>query len=114
MSRHAALQSDLDVVYYWIERNNMMLNGLKFEHLYIGKSRPYELSLSNFSDLITDCQHVKDLGVRFSRDLKFEYHIINMVKKASNLSNWIVRTFRTRAVDIMLILLETVLRPALI
>ena len=45
--------------------------------------------------------------------MKFKYHITNMVKKALNVSNWILRTFITRETYPMLTLLKTVLLPHL-
>ena len=113
MSKHLELQGNLNSVYGWIGVNNMSLNGPKFLHLHIGRAQEDELFLSNENEIIQTAKTAKDLGVTFSADLKFETHILNMVRKASILSGWILRTFRTRATGTMLILLKCVLRPAL-
>ena len=51
--------------------------------------------------------HVKDLGVYMSDDLKFNYHINNVVRKGQQMSAWVLRTFRTRSVGPMLALLKS-------
>ena len=56
---------------------------------------------------------MKDLGVFFSSDFTFDYHIKNMVRKGLNLSAWILRTFKTRTTFTMKILLKTLLIPIL-
>ena len=110
--RHDILQDDLRKVYEWIESNNLSANGGKFEHLHFGKHGQYQLYLDDEDQLIQSKKSVKDLGVHVSCDLKFEVHINTIVRKAQKLSSWILRTFRTRAFFPMLILLKTLVVPA--
>ena len=112
-SRHRQLQGDLGVVYQWADKNNKSLNGQKFQHLHIGKDKKIPQFLTNDNDPITPRKHVRDLGVHMSSDLTFNYHIYNVVKKGTNLSHWILRTFRTRPTFPMKILLKTLLVPVL-
>ena len=105
------LQADLDNVYHWVNDNNMELNGTKFEHLPIGKRRKFERFLTDTQELITKCQHVRDLGVYMSDKLDFQHHINNLVSKGINMCNWILRTFTTRSTFPMSILLKTLIYP---
>ena len=58
-------------------------------------------------------QHVKDLGVIMSHDCSFTEHINNVVKKAEEVSGWILRTFNTRARSPMLTLWKQLVIPHL-
>ena len=107
------LQSDLNTAYIWIDDNNMSPNGKKFEHMHMGKRTHYDLFLSNEEEIIETKKVVRDLGVYISSDLKFRYHITTMVKKATRVANWVLRTFKTRDTFPLLILLKTVVVPIL-
>ena len=71
-----------------------------------------QLYLYDEDQLIQSKKSVKDLGVHVSCDLKFEVHINTIVRKAQKPSSWTLRTFRTRAFFPMLILLKTLVVPA--
>ena len=52
-------------------------------------------------------EHVKDPGVCMSSIGTFEYHINDVVGRASNMSGWALRTFKSRSPTLMLTLFKT-------
>lgn len=58
---------------------------------------------------IKTAAHMKNLGIFMSEDLKFDYHISNLVKKGQKISAWVLKTFRTRQVGPMMILLKSLI-----
>ena len=92
------LQNDLDAVYEWTEENNMLLNGLKFEHLTYGKNDTLKQNSSYYSDtatLIETKDKVKDLGVTLDTNLSYDHHIQQQIQKVKNISSRIYRTFKS-------------------
>ena len=101
------LQHDLNQIYEWTKRNNMKLNGCKFEHLSYGRNKDaksYSTYLNNAHCKIETKNSVKDLGILMTNDGKFDDHINAVVNKVNNLISWILRTFETRDEKIMLTL----------
>ena len=99
-------QDDLNVLYEWAVSNNGEFNGKKFDLMAMmddSGERPYT---QPGGTPIRLKQHVKDLGVYMSDDCTFNYHINNVVKKAQQMSAWVLRTFRTRSTGPMLTLLK--------
>ena len=47
-------------------------------------------------NIITPSSEVLDLGVYMSSNFSFDFHVADLYKSCSNLSGWILRTFRTR------------------
>ena len=79
------LQEDLKLVYKWTSKNNMSLNGSKFEHLPYGKNhqvRSHSTYLPDTGDVIESKDAVKDLGVLLSNNLSYDIHLQNIVKKS--------------------------------
>ena len=113
MVAYISMQQDLDKLYEWVDRNNTSLNGEKFQHLHAGKSGQYSLFLNNEQQIIRASNNVRDLGIYFSSDLKFRFHINTIVQKAQRVAHWVLRTFKTRQTFPMLILLKTVIVPLL-
>ncbi|XP_057297606.1 uncharacterized protein LOC130628641 [Hydractinia symbiolongicarpus] len=110
------LQSDLNIIYKWTNKNNMKLNGCKFEHLSYGKIeslKPLPVYLSNTSEKINKKTTVKDLGVIMSNDCKFNKHISNLISKANRITGWILRTFESREKNLMLTLWKSLVIPHL-
>ena len=56
---------------------------------------------------------MKDLGVVMSDDCSFSEHIKHIVKKAKEMSAWILRTFNTRSSALMLTLWKSLVIPHL-
>ena len=82
----------------------------------MGKTIHYNLFQSNEDEILETKKVVRDLGVlcliRLS-DLKFKYHITTMVKKPTQVANWVLRTLKTRDTFPLLILLKTAVVPIL-
>ena len=65
-------QRELDeIVYPWAPRNNMCLNGDKFEHHRIGNNLDIEKHsyMDPNGEVISEKEYIKDLGVYISSDL---------------------------------------------
>jgi len=93
------LQVDLNTIYDWATCNNMYFNPNKFNYIAFSSSlnctRSNVYTNPNF-DIIPPSVNVKDLGVFMSADCSFNFHISDLTKRCSNLSGWILRTFKTR------------------
>ena len=98
------LQEDLDRLYKWSEVNNMKLNGKKFEHLHYGKHQKSNSYFIENSKIIKEKESVKDLGVMISNDTNYKLHINGVIKRATQLVGWIMRTFKSRDKEVMLTL----------
>merc|ERR1711874_585439 len=101
-------------VYSWAPKNNMCLNGDKFEHHRIGNN----LKIENHSyrdpngDIINEKEYIKDLGPCISSDLTWTRQI-NEVSKSRSMLEWALRTFRTREVLPMTTIWNSLVRPCL-
>ena len=105
------LQVVLDQIYNWADENNMMFNGDKFEMLSFGKTtREYHYETPQGKQ-IESKESVRDLGIIFEPNGKFDKHITSIVAKGNRMVGWIMRTFRTRSKDIMLTLLKSLVVP---
>ena len=95
------LQADLAVIYDWASRNNMELNGDKFEHLrYLpnraASERDLPLYMSSTDTVIEKKDHLRDLGVTMSDCATFKQYISEKATSMKHTMGWILRTFRTR------------------
>ena len=109
-------QAELDAkVYPWGPKNNMSLNGDKFEHLHVGNNlhqiKPEYKDPSG--NIICEKEHIKDLGVLISNNLTWTKHIEEVVSKARAMMGWALRTFSTRKRDPMITIWNTQIRPIL-
>ena len=111
------LQQDINTIYAWAQRVNMEFNGEKFEGLRcwphtnkFGLNHHYK---DPVGEDITESDKVKDLGVLFSPDLTFKIHIQKMMKDANRLIGWILRTFRSRSVRVMMTLWRSLVQSKL-
>ena len=102
-----ALQKDLNTIYQWSAQNNMKFNSEKFECIRYGKRTDIHETTGYYSDantIITPKDHINDLGVLISSSCLFKKQIDNVVKTANKLCGWILRTFKTRAPKLMILL----------
>ena len=102
------LQRDLNKIYDWSKTNNMKYinfncSGIETQRRYIGPE-------INSIDLY---ESVNDLGVTLSANCEFKDHITNTVNKCSQLSGWILRTFKTRDKITMITLYKSLVLPRL-
>ncbi|KAK4328359.1 hypothetical protein Pmani_001233 [Petrolisthes manimaculis] len=110
------LQEDLETLYQWADRNNMMFNDSKFEHMQYtvkGCSNSSPKYTANDGSQICIKQEVRDLGVTLSCDGNFTSHITKVTIKARSQAGWVLRTFCTRKPEPMLTLYKTMVVPLL-
>ena len=107
------LQRDLNRLYKWSEVNNMKLNEKKFEHLHYGKHQKSNSYFTENSKIIKEKKSVKDLGVMISNDTNYKVHINGVIKRATQLVGWILRTFKSRDEVVMLTLWRSLVIPHL-
>ena len=107
------LQEDLASLYAWSVSNNQDFNAGKFEAMSYSTTRHKNLYFTPNDAPIQSKDHVKDLGITFSFDASFGRHIDIITAKARKLSGWMLRTFRSRARDLMLTLLRQLIIPTI-
>ena len=104
------LQHDLDAIYRWAEDNNMQFNVGKFQALHykptnINALQPKYTGPGGIA--VPESQSVRDLGIHMSNDASFHAHVAKMVVTCRRLAGWILRAFRTRDQEAMLVLWRT-------
>ena len=84
----------------------MLFDVTKFEFVKfcVGENKINNHYLNQCGDIITQKQHVKDLGIIMSSNCTFEKHISTLVQRCKQLSGWILRTFTNRSPNVMLTL----------
>merc|ERR1712236_122279 len=109
-------QKELDEkVYPWAPKNNMCLNGEKFEHHRIGDY----LGVEKYSykdpngNVIMEKECIKDLGIYISNDLTWTRQNNEVVSGARSMSGWALRTFSTREEEHMITIWNSLVRPCL-
>ena len=107
------LINDLKALLKWTEDNSMQFNEEKFQLLQLGQNSSLKTPYSYNNINIDKSTNVRDLGIQISEDLSFKYHISEMVDNATNFASWLLRTFRTREKEVMLLLLKTYIIPRL-
>lgn len=79
------LQSDLTNVMTWFTNNKMFLNIEKCSFVsFTRKSTRINFEYPIHSETLTESRAIKDLGITFESNLRFNLHYRNMVNKASN------------------------------
>ena len=63
--------------------------------------------------IISEKEHLRDLGVTMSADSSFKQHIDNMCQSAKNMCAWILRTFQSRTPELILTLWKSMVIPIL-
>lgn len=104
-----ALKSLLD----WTKHNSMKFNEQKFQLLQIGSDDSLKLPYECNDIKINKSKTVRDLGVLVSEDFSFKPHIAEISDNAANFASWLLRTFKTRTEEVMLLFLKTYLIPRL-
>ena len=108
------LQEDLNKIYTWSEKNNMMLNDVKFEGMRCGHNDALKSSTNYTTPSgtpITIKAEIKDLGVLMSDTCLFDKQIGKVIEKGNNIMSWILRTFKTRLRNPMLLLFKALVLP---
>ena len=104
---------DLEALMRWTDDNSMTFNKDKFQLLQIGPNDSLKLPYTVNEIEIQSSPNVRDLGVYISENLSFKFHIAEMTSNASNFASWLLRTFRSRSKEVMLLLLKTFIIPRL-
>ena len=108
------LHKDLAVIIKWASCNYMELNESKFELIHHGYSdhlkHPYSLELGV---KITSSDKVRDLGVMISSDLSWNSQYKNMIADAKKYAGWILRTFKSRNREVIMLLYNSFVRSRL-
>ena len=110
------LQADLQKVYMWAEEIGMKFNSKKFEVLRFSSNKdgaPDFSYLAPDGGFIEEKKHLRDLGVRVASDLSFNVQIDSAIVVATQMAGWVLRSFRTRARHLMLVMLRTIIQPRL-
>lgn len=92
------LQSDLNRLVQWCQHNQMNLNPKKCYHVtFSRKSQNNLINAEYFIDqeLINKVDTIRDLGVTFDKKLTFVPHVDNIVKSASKMLGFVLRTCRS-------------------
>ena len=105
------LQTDLNGIYHWSTVNNMKFNDDKFEVLSFGL-KEFEAAYKTPSNAVIDGKSiVKDLGILFNCTLSFKEHILQVVSKGTQLAGWFLRSFKTRKMEDMKTVLQSLIIP---
>ena len=114
------LQTDLKTIYQWAEDVNMKFNGDKFECIRywpdqdLGAVFKEEFKYTNEEgECIEEKEDIKDLGVLLSNDFSFSKHIDKTTLACRKMMGWIMRTFRTRNVRVMMVLWKSLIQSRL-
>ena len=109
-----ALQSDLNKVFEWANKNNMEFNSKKFELIRYGKNQDIKDGTIYFSaddNIIEEKEVLRDLGILMNNEATFDDHIMKVCKTVKQKAGWILRTFRTRKPTVMKQLWKQLVQP---
>ena len=99
----------------YCNRNGLQINAKKCSIMHLGKGNPelpYTMESAQIPALEPD-NSVRDLGVHFSVDLKWEKHISNIVLKSRRASFAIFKSLKSNNANTMVQLFCTFVRPIL-
>ena len=89
----------------------MFFNAQQFQYICFN---PHTLLSCNvYTSSIDYSRHVLDLGIYVSSDCSFEFHIINLNKRTTHFTGWILRTFSSRDKLTMLTLFKALVMSRL-
>ena len=112
MEGRERLQDSLDGLTKWTEEWLMQFNEGKCKVIHMGKNNPhYQYYLNKCLLEKTDAE--KDLGVIIDKDLSFDMHISESVKRASKIAGLILRIIHFNNQDILVPLFKALVRPIL-
>ena len=106
------LQLHLDLIHTWSTLWQLTISETKCNSFLLGHVK-HKLSLSIANAAISDESLIVDLGVTFDQDLKFKYHICDIVKKAKQRACLIPRCFISRSIPNLVRAFKTYVRPLL-
>ena len=95
----------------------MKWNEVKFQMMRFGKDTELKENTDFFTpeyeERIEEKNTIKDLGVLVDVDLRYSSQIMSAVSKARRKLGWVLRTFRTRSVQLLKRLWNSIVQPHL-
>ena len=112
---HDILQNDLLNLIKWQDAWQLKFNINKCSVLHIGKKNNKNKYYMNDcpDSLLKETLAEKDVGVTFSADMVFDQHISNVIKKASQMTGLVRRSFTYLDKTMLKTLIKTIIRPQL-
>ena len=107
-------QIEFNTIYEWTSESNMEVNDTKFEVLRYGDDHTLKKSTSYTTPnghVILQKNNLRDLGVTMTDDCSFDIHITKSIEKCKKMMSWVLRTFKTRKKEHMLLLWKMYLVP---
>jgi len=115
-SKRKLLQESIDMLVQWTDKWLLRFNSSKCKVIHLGKHNPnydYFMKDDTTVNLLESVQSEKDLGVIVDKDLSFEEHINEVVKRANKISGLLKRTIVNKNKSIMAPLFKALVRPIL-
>ena len=110
------IQHDLNSLQAWSEKWQLYFNSTKCKCIHHGKNNinhNYHFETNNGRELLPEGEEEKDLGVYFTKNLNFDKHINEIVKKANMILNLIRRNFSHIDKNVFNKLYKSLVRPHL-
>ena len=109
---HKKLQLDLSIISDWAKKWQLEISKSKSSVLYIGKLNPkYTYNLSDTH--LLECNNFKDLGIIVTSDMSNNAQCKYIAKKASSVSNLILKCFQSKNTDLLIRAFLVYVRPIL-
>jgi hypothetical protein len=109
------LQDDLNSMYAWNKRSNMLENEGKFENMQYGYNHElksnYDYMTPDFNSVIVKKSAVKDLGIWMSDNCEFSLQILKVIAKVCKTFGWVKRSFVGREANFLKFLWSTYCLP---
>ena len=109
------LQTNLDKIYEWENKNNMKFNGGKFQVVRYGRNQVLKEETMYFTggmeSVIEEVENVRDLGVILTNDARFDAQVEQVCKKSTQKAGWILRTFFSRNSSFMRQMFNCLVQP---
>lgn len=111
-SQYQEIQKGLNDIFDWTKDWLLTLNAGKCTVLHIGKKNPQKRYYLGNQQL-TPVESQRDLGITITTDLKWETHIVTIVKRANSMLYLIRKSFMTLTPKTFVKLYKTYIRPLL-
>ena len=106
------LQENIDKLLMWTDQWQLKFNNEKCKVLHLGKNNPcYKYYMQG--NVLESTEVEKDLGVHIDKNLSFECHIVETVKKAKKVVGMISRYIEYKDQEIMVLLFKSLVRSIL-
>ena len=110
--QHEKLQQNIDKLLSWANQWQLQFNKGKCKVLHLGKNNSVHTYTMD-GNVLDSTDVEKDLGVHVDKDLSFDYHIKETVKKANKVAGMISRFIEYKDKSIMVPLFKSLVRSIL-